>query len=86
VVRALRRAGATSPDAARQLGELGRLDARALGRLVAAGTVHQAAPGRYWLDEAAYAARRGRRMVALGIAAIVLVLAHLLLVFGLVRL
>ncbi|HEX6748438.1 MAG TPA: hypothetical protein VF092_14165 [Longimicrobium sp.] len=86
VVRALRRAGAVTPASARPLLDLRPLDRRALVRLVSAGCVGEAAPGRYWLDEERYGAHRGRRRVrALAMMAAVLAIFVALLLLGVIR-
>ena len=86
LARVLRNAGAVAPASARQLLDLRAIDQRALSRLVAAGCVGEAAPGRYWLDEERYGAHRGRRRVrALAIVAAVLVVFGVLLALGVIR-
>ncbi|HSU12851.1 hypothetical protein [Longimicrobium sp.] len=81
VVRTLRRAGAVTPDAARPLMDLRRLEQRAAERLLAPGVLREAAPGRYWLDENAYGVYRGERrhramlvIIAMGIVILLLVI------------
>ena len=70
IARQLRAAGATSPESARPLAELGVRDGLALGRLRRRGAVLEGGPGAYYLDESAYAATRSsRRAVILGLAA-----------------
>ena len=61
VVRALRHAGATAPDAAQPFSPTRAMDGRALERLLAVDLVRDAGNGRCWLDEAAYGAYRGER-------------------------
>ena len=59
--RALERfrvADATRPERARPLDPLGLTPGSALDSLMRAGLVRDAGGGRYWLDEAAVAARR----------------------------
>ncbi|HEX5632076.1 MAG TPA: hypothetical protein VFX50_02575 [Gemmatimonadales bacterium] len=61
LVGILRDRRALSSSTAVPLDAPGGLARRRLRRLVAAGAVHEAQPGRYWLDEAAWAARERRR-------------------------
>ena len=68
LVRRLRRAGASSPGSAQPLLELRRLQTRQLERLTDVGAIREAAPGRYYVDDEAYAAYRGdRRAVVFGV-------------------
>jgi len=77
VVDAFRRAGATSPAAARALSDLGLDDTRVVKRLRARAVVREAAPGAFYLDEEVWVAvRRTRQRVAF-------VLFFLLLIFAL---
>ena len=86
IARVLRDAHAASPASARQLLDLRALDRRALARLVSAGCVGEAAPGRYWLDEERYGAHRGRRRArALAVLAAVLAIFGALLLLGVIR-
>lgn len=62
VVERLIHLGATSPERARPLPELRMLESTRLRRLERANVVAEASPGKYWVDEAAYAQlRSGRR-------------------------
>jgi hypothetical protein len=86
LARALQRAGATSADTAQPLHELRPIEERALGRLVAAGAIRDAGPGRFWLDESAYGAvRGGRRRRALLLIALVILILAALVALGIVR-
>lgn len=62
VVRGLRGAGATSPDAAMPVSAGRRIDARALERLLDAGVVRDQGGGSYYLDVEAYRAYRAARL------------------------
>ena len=75
----LRRRGAISPDTAQPLDDLKASDRQRLDRLIAAGVVREATPGRYYHDVAGERARMRRKMpwllgliVILGIVAIAL--------------
>jgi hypothetical protein len=69
VVRRLRAAGARSAETAQPLGDTRRLGSRRLAALMDAGAIREAAPRRYFVDDAAYAAYRGdRRAVAAAVA------------------
>jgi hypothetical protein len=57
----LREGGATSPERAIDLGALNPLGDWRLRRLVSEGAFHPSGNGRYFLDEAGYAAYRSRR-------------------------
>lgn len=86
VARELRDAGATSPDTAQPVTTSHPLDGRALDRLLGAGAVREAGPGRYWLDVAGYGAYRGaRRKRALVVLAVGLVVVLVLALTGLLR-
>jgi hypothetical protein len=86
VVRGLRSAGATGPDAAGPVPATRPLDGRALDRLVGAGAVREQAAGRYWLDDDAYHAYRGeRRKRALILVGAALVAILVLSLSGLLR-
>jgi hypothetical protein len=55
---------------------------RRLERLVAARVIHEAQPGRYWLDESRWQARDGqRRARIIAVVGLVLAVAVLLLLF-----
>lgn len=58
----LRRRGAISPETAQSLDDLNPRDRRRLERLVAAGVVREASPGRYYHDLAGERARVRRKM------------------------
>lgn len=58
----LRRRGAISPDTAQSLDDLKPSDRRRLDRLIAAGVVREAAPGRYYHDCAGERQRMRRKM------------------------
>jgi hypothetical protein len=79
VTRALQRAGAASPGSALPLGELRRIDRRALQRLTAAGAVVAAGDGRYWVDAEAYRGYRAerRRRAILAVIVMLIILAAL---------
>jgi len=75
----LRRRGAISPETAQSLDDLNPRDRQRLDRLVAAGVVREASPGRYYHDLAGERARMRRRMpwmlgliIILGIVAVAL--------------
>ena len=82
VVRRLEREGAVSPETARPLAELSRIERGRLVRLIDLGAIHEAAPGSYWLDRDRYAvyADHKRRI------AILIVLAVLVALFFVVEL
>lgn len=80
MVRARRRltahfrdAGATTADAATACAPDRGIERRMLARMIAAGVVREAAPGRYWLDEPVLEtwnrARRRRAAMMVGAAA-----------------
>src|SRR5436190_591624 len=86
VVRALRYSGATTSAAASPLENLRWMEERALRRLVGSGSIREAEPGRYYVDESTYAAFRGhRRMRALVTLAALIVILGVLLALGVVR-
>ena len=69
LVRRLHDGGARTPETAQPLPALRHLQARRLDHLKDVGAIVEAAPGRFYVDDEAYAAYRGdRRAVALGIA------------------
>jgi hypothetical protein len=75
----LRRRGAISPETAQPLDDLKASDRQRLDRLIAAGVVREASPGRYYHDLAGEQARIRRKMpwmlgliIILGIVAIAL--------------
>jgi hypothetical protein len=68
LVRRLHAAGARSSTTAQPLPDLRFVESQRLQRLLDAGAIQEAAPGRYFVDDAAYAALRGdRRAVALAV-------------------
>lgn len=76
VVRRLEREGAVSPETARPLAELSRIERGRLTRLVEVGAIHEAAHGTYWLDRARYAvyADHQRRIAMLIVLAVLVAL------------
>jgi hypothetical protein len=72
-IAAFHDAGATSAQTARPLAEIGANDARLLRALMNQGVVCEPSPGRYFFDDAAYAALlRSRRPIALLVLALAL--------------
>ena len=71
VVRRLEREGAFSPETARPLADLSRLERGRVARLIELGAIHEAAPGSFWLDRERYAvyADRQRRIAILAVIA-----------------
>ena len=63
VLERLRAAGATSPERAQPLPDLRVLQSGRLDRLLDAGAVVQATPGRFWVNESACADVRDERRV-----------------------
>jgi hypothetical protein len=61
ITRALLAEGADGPATAQPL-EVSFVRRRALKRLVRHGVVHEAEPGRYWIDSAAYESWRAARL------------------------
>ena len=61
LVDLFRDAGATTPETARTLDEVGVDQAWPLSRLRRRAVVREAAPGRYYLDEEVWTAMRGMR-------------------------
>ena len=85
-VDAFRRAGASSPAAARSLAEVGLDESWVVDRLVDRAVLRQAEPGRYYLDEAAWQGfRRARGRFALIAAIAILVLALGVLLVNVLR-
>lgn len=78
LMRRLRAAGARSAATAQPLPELRMIEARRLEHLKDAGAIREAEPGRYWVDDEAYAAYRGDRR-ALALALMVLSVGAVLL-------
>ena len=62
IVRQLSEAGATSPAGAISFDAERGIDRRQLQHLIRHGVVHEAGPGAYWVDEAAWAALRRKRV------------------------
>jgi anti-sigma factor RsiW len=80
IVDAFRRAGATSPAAARSLAELDLRESWIANRLIKRGVLLQGEPGRYYLDEKGWQAfRRARRRRLIIAATIILALALVIL-------
>ena len=63
IARHLLERRATAPERAVAFSPEGRLDARRLDRLKTQGIVREAAPGAFYLDEAAWARLRKRRVI-----------------------
>lgn len=82
VARRLRDGGATAPETARPLALPRPIDTRALYRLVAAGAVREIESGRYYLDDAGYAAMRETRFrrILLATGGVLVVFAILVLI------
>ena len=75
VVDDFRRGGATAPDAAKSLADLGLEDSWPVRRLQRRAVIREPQPGVMYLDEEVWAAvRRTRRRVALTFGAVMLVL------------
>jgi hypothetical protein len=76
VVRRLEREGAVSPETARPLADLSRIERGRLTRLVELGAIHETGPGSYWLDKERYAEYAGhnRRIAILAVIAILVAL------------
>ena len=55
VVRRLESEGAVSPETGRPLADLSRIERGRVARLIELGAIHEADPGRYWLDRERYA-------------------------------
>lgn len=77
LVDRFRRAGATSPEAARTLAEVGADEGIALNRLSRRAVIREAKAGAYYLDEPTWTALRGtrRRLAAIVIGVGLLVAA-----------
>jgi len=75
-VRRLEAENAVSPETARPLPDLSRLERGRLARLLDLGAIREAAPGSYWLDAAEYSAyaSRHRRITILIVLAILVAL------------
>jgi len=76
IVNTFRGAGATSPDRARDPGELGVGEHLAFERLVKRAVLREAGGGKYYLDELSWNALRGlrRRMVFVVLLIMIIVL------------
>jgi len=76
VIRRLEREGADSPETARPLSALSRIERGRLARLIDLGAVREAAPGSYWLDRGRYAvyADHQRRIAILILLAVLVAL------------
>ncbi len=68
-----RAAGATSPESARSLAELGIEPSRTLARLERRNLLRELPEGRYYLDEIAYEKWTRRRLVLAAVLLVVLV-------------
>jgi len=76
VVRRLEREGALSPETARPLTDLSRIERGRVARLIELGAVHETASSRFWLDRERYAlyADHQRRIAILVLLAVLVVL------------
>lgn len=76
LIRRLEQAGAISPETACALPELRGLERGRLRRLVELGSIHEAGPERYWLDEERYAdyVNHHRRIAILVVIAVFIAL------------
>ena len=76
MVRRLEAEGAVSPETARPLAGMSRIEHGRLARLIELGAVREAEPGNYWLDVARYAvyADRHRRIALLAVIAVIVAL------------
>ena len=76
VVRRLEREGAVTPETARPLGDLSRIERGRLARLIELGAIHETASSGYWLDRERYAvyADHQRRIAILAVIAILVAL------------
>ena len=76
VVRRLEREGAVSPETARPLSDLSRIERGRLARLLELGAIHEAGSKGYWLDSDRYAAyvSHQRRIVLLAVIAVLVAL------------
>jgi len=76
VVRRLEREGAVSRETARPLAGLSRIERGRLARLIELGTIHESAPGSYWLDRDRYTvyANHHRRIAILVVLAVLVAL------------
>jgi len=76
VVRRLEREEAFSPETARPLADLSRLERGRLSRLIELGVVLEATPENFWLDRERYAAyaNHQRRIAILAVIAVIVAL------------
>jgi len=76
VVRRLEREGAISPETARPLADLSRLERGRVARLIELGAIRETSPGIYWLDRDRYAvyADHQRRIAILVVIAVLIAL------------
>jgi hypothetical protein len=76
VVRLLEREGAVSPETARPLADLSRIERGRVARLIELGAIHEVAEGRYWIDRERYAiyADHRRRIAILAVIAVLVAL------------
>jgi len=76
VVRRLEREGAVSPETARPLSDLTRIERGRLARLLELGAIQEAGAKGYWLDRERYAvyADHKRRITILAVIAILVAL------------
>jgi len=76
VVRRLEAEGAVSPETARPLPGLSRIEQGRVSRLIELGAIHEAAPGTYWLDVPRYTiyADHHRRIAILVVIAVIVAL------------
>ena len=75
-MRRLESEGAFSPETARPLADLSRIERGRLARLIELDAIHEAAPGSYWLDLERYAlyADHQRRIAILVVIAVLVAL------------
>ena len=76
VVRRLEREGAHTPETARPLADLSRIERGRVSRLIELGAIHEIAPSRFWLDRERYAvyADHQRRIAILIVIAVLVAL------------
>jgi hypothetical protein len=76
VVRRLLAEGATSPQAARPLPDLSKIEQRGLSRLLELAVIHEPSPGIYWLDHARFGeyTQHRRRIAILAVIAVLIAL------------
>ncbi len=75
IIEPLRAAGAVSPATAQPIAPLSGMAGRRFERLISAEVIRQASSGRYFLDEAEFAAyRRRRRTVAITLVVMMIVI------------